>query len=253
MIKKTTNNKRNIIIAIIMTIVIIAIISFFALKNEDSNDNDNKITTNANNTKTTNSKSVDSSNKFLSILKTDIILGDKNAPVKLIEYASMSCPHCAEFYANGFENLKDYIDSGEVVFIYRDLPLNGPALAGAVAAQCYYNRIKMLKIAISITNEKYYNFVKNLYKHQEKWAFMPNFIDKLKEISAMQGGISDEELTKCFENKELQKSIIANAQEASQSLEIKATPTFIINDQIISGYKGWDVLAKAIDEKLNEK
>ncbi|MDA7705339.1 DsbA family protein [Rickettsiales bacterium] len=235
MIKRTTNTKRNIIISVIAIAIII--IAIFIFNNQNQEPEQQKIE----NSKNT-GKLIDQSNEFLSILKTDHVLGKKDAPVTIIEYASMSCPHCAEFYANGFDNLKDYIDSGEVLFIYRDLPLNGPALAGAVAAECYYNKIQQ--------DYKYHNFVKNLFKHQEKWAFMPDFIDKLKEISVIQG-ISDAELSKCLEDKDLQKSIISRAQNASKSLNIKATPTFIVNGEIVSGYKGWDILAEVINRKLD--
>jgi protein-disulfide isomerase len=239
--KEIKNNK----ILIISVIAIISIIIIFFIVN---NQNDDKQETAKITTKQVNNKNdniiIDQSNKFLEILKNDHVLGERNAKVRIIEYASMSCPHCAEFYANGFENLQAYIDSGEVSLIYRDFPLNGPALAGAVAAKCYYNKVKQ--------DYKYHNFVKTLFKHQEKWAFTPNFIEKLKEISSIQG-ISNEELTKCFEDKEMQKNIVTIAKEASTSINIKSTPTFIINGEVVSGYKGWDILSEIIDRKLEDK
>lgn len=239
--KEIKNNK---IIPISVIAIISIIIIFFIVNNQ--NDDDPEITKTA--TKQVKNKNdniiIDQSNKFLEILKDDHVLGERNAKVRIIEYASMSCPHCAEFYTNGFENLQDYIDSGEVAFIYRDFPLNGPALAGAVAAKCYYNKVKQ--------DYKYHNFVKNLFKHQEKWAFTPDFIEKLKEISSIQG-VSNEELTKCFENKEMQKNIVTITKEASASLNIKSTPTFIINGEIVGGYKGWDTLSEVIDRKLEDK
>lgn len=240
--KKTIQNNKIILISVI-AIISIGIV-FFIINNQ--NDNDPVIAKTA--TKQVKNQNnniiIDQSNKFLEILKDDHVLGERNAKVRIIEYASMSCPHCAEFYANGFENLQYYIDSGEVALIYRDFPLNGPALAGAVAAKCYYNKVKQ--------DYKYHNFVKNLFRYQEKWAFTPDFIEKLKEVSSIQG-ISNEELTKCFEDKEMQKNIVTIAKEASASLNIESTPTFIINGEMVSGYKGWDILLEIIDRKLEDK
>jgi protein-disulfide isomerase len=235
------NNKNKVtIIAIILITIIVA--TFFIINNQEEKELDqDQSQIEKEISRESENRIINESNKFLKILDDDYILGQKDAPVKVIEYASLSCPHCAEFYINGFENLKNYVDRGEVVFIYRDFPLNGPALAGSVAALCYFNKVNQ--------GYKYHNFIKNLFKNQEKWVFSPEFIEKLKEISQIYG-ISDAELTKCIEDKNMQKAIITKAKEASESLEIKSTPTFIINGEVVNGYSGWDALEGVIRRKL---
>lgn len=236
------NNKK---IFLIISSVIIVFVIFFILNNQE--DSEVMVDKKHSEVKKTvkNGTMIEASNEFLKISKDDHILGDKNAPVKIIEYASLSCPHCAEFHVNGFNQLKqDYIEQKKVALIYRDFPLNGPALAGAIAAKCYVNKVKK--------DDKYHSFITNLFKNQEKWAFLPDFMNKLKEISQIQG-LSSEEFTKCIEDNDMQKTIITKTQETSKSLQIRSTPTFIINGESISGYTGWDDLKFIIDRKLSEK
>ena len=106
------NNKNKVtIIAIILITIIVA--TFFIINNQEEKELDqDQSQIEKEISRESENRIINESNKFLKILDDDYILGQKDAPVKVIEYASLSCPHCAEFYINGFENLKNYVDRG---------------------------------------------------------------------------------------------------------------------------------------------
>ncbi len=181
---------------------------------------------------------------ILEISPSEFVLGDKSAPVTIVEYASLSCPHCASFYRDAFESLKkDYIETGKVKFVYRDFPLNQPALAAAMVAVCRVSGEEENKAEI------YHNFVKALFKTQDSWAFDPQYIDKLEAI-AMLDGMAQETFKKCLENKKLQEKILVARMSSSKSLSINSTPTFFINGEAFEGFVDYKTIKKAIDEKL---
>lgn len=175
----------------------------------------------------------------------DIIMGNKDAPITFIEYASLSCPHCASFYSDGFAKLKaEYIDTNKVKFIYRDFPLNRPALTAAALALCQVNDR-------NTDSEKYYDFIKALFKTQESWAFVENFNEKLETIAKLDG-ISTEKFNSCIKDIKLQQSILKARVDAAKILQIQSTPTFIINGEVINGYGGYEEIKMLIDKKLSD-
>ena len=177
-------------------------------------------------------------------IKTDIILGNKNAPVTIIEYASLSCPHCAAFYEEAFVKLKkEYIDTNKVKYIYRDFPLNQPALAASILSLCQFNDHK--------NPQNYYKFLEILFKAQDDWAFAEDFTEKLRNIAVLDG-ISAEKFAVCMKDSHLQEQILKSRLEAAKLLEIKSTPTFFINDEVISGYNGWKNIKNKIELHLTK-
>ena len=183
---------------------------------------------------------------LLKVKDSELFLGDKKAPVALIEYASLSCPHCAMFYREAFEKIKtEYIDSGKVKFIYRDFPLNQQALVAAMVAECRSVDEKENR------SEKYYGLVKALFKTQDSWAFDPKYTEKLESIAKLDG-MSSERFKSCIEDQKLQNKILQLRMEAAKSLQIHSTPTFFINGEISEGYVDYLTLKKLIDKKLSE-
>ena len=183
---------------------------------------------------------------LLKINSNDFILGDKNAPVEIIEYASLSCPHCAAFARESFEKLKtDYIDSNKVKFVFRNFPLNQAALTAAMFAACQAQDEKL-----QIT-EKYYSTIKALFKTQDSWAFDEKYIEKLEAISKLDG-MSSERFKSCVSNKELQEKFLAQRIEVSKVLQLKSAPTFFINGEISEGYVDYETIKKLVEKKLNE-
>lgn len=178
------------------------------------------------------------------VQESDVVLGDLSAPVTLIEYASLSCPHCASFYSEAFTTIKnEYIDTKKVKFVYRDFPLNQPALNAAMVALCHYKN--------SNNPEKYHSFIKILFRTQESWAFVPDFANKLASIAKLDG-MSEEAFNSCLKDEKLQESILKARLDAAKTLEIQSTPSFVINGELINGFGGLTEIKKIIDRKLAE-
>jgi protein-disulfide isomerase len=179
------------------------------------------------------------------ILADDFILGDKNAKVLVIEYASLSCPHCASFALEGFEKLKkEFIDSGKVKFVFRHFPLNQPALMASMLVNCSAN-------AAENRDEKFYETLKILFKTQDNWAFTQEFREKLANI-ALLDLITKEEFDKCVDSEKLQEKILKQRMAAANELQLRSTPTFFVNGEISEGYVDYVTLKKLIEKKINE-
>jgi protein-disulfide isomerase len=170
-------------------------------------------------------------------MPNDIVLGNDKAPVTIVEYSSLSCPHCAHFQAKIFPGLqKTYIDTGKAKFIHRDFPLDEPALRGAILAHC-------------ADKDRYYTFIKVLFDKQDSWAYQKNYLEVLTNIGKL-GGMSGEKIDACMKNKTIETSIIESKLAAAKTLDIKATPTFFINGEKVSGVNNVESFAKIIDKKL---
>ncbi|MBM5781836.1 MAG: DsbA family protein [Pelagibacterales bacterium] len=180
--------------------------------------------------------------ELLKPLSSDIILGDKSAPVVIIEYSSLSCPHCAAFHRESFDKIKnEYISTKKVQFIHRDFPLNQSALAASMLASCQAEG----------NPEKYYMLLKALFKTQDSWAFDQKFLEKLQSIAQLDG-MSSEKFNSCVNNQKLQETILNHRIETSKSLELKSTPTFFINGETLEGYTDYVTIKNLIDKKLSQ-
>jgi len=183
---------------------------------------------------------------LLKVSTSDIVFGDKKAPVVLIEYASLSCPHCAAFARESFEKIKtDYIDTGKVQMVYRHFPLNQPALVAAMFSICQSVENKQE------SPEKYYATLKALFRTQDSWSFDEKFSEKLEAIAKLDG-MSSERFKECVANKALQERILNTRMEAAKGLQIRSTPTFFVNGEISEGYIDYQTLKKLIEKKLSE-
>ncbi|MGD2026155.1 MAG: DsbA family protein [Methyloceanibacter sp.] len=153
----------------------------------------------------------------------DIVLGDPNADTVIVEYASMTCPHCAHFYEEVFPQLKEkYIDTGKVRFIFREFPLDGLAVAASMLARC-------------AGNDRFYPMVDGLFETQETWAVPgADGKDKLKLI-AKQAGFSEESFETCLADKELFDKIVAVRKKAHEDFGVDATPAFFVNGKRLDG------------------
>lgn len=162
-------------------------------------------------------------------------LGNKDAPVKVTEYASLSCSHCADFHKNTFPAFKEkYIDTGKVYFVYQDYPLNGPALDAAIVSRC-------------IPEDYYFKFVKFLFESQGEWAFGRGHRRKLLQNARLLGA-SEDYLEECLDSQELRLGITKSIQNAQSQFDIRSTPSFVVNDsEVILGGKSLEDFAKVID------
>ena len=167
-------------------------------------------------------------------------IGDENAPVKVDEYASLTCGHCATAHLQTLPAIKErYVDSGQVKLVYNDFPLNAAALDAAVIARC-------------LPEERYFRFIDFLFRTQDQWAFSQNYQQSLRQNAKLLGA-TDELLDFCLANQELRQGIVAHMQAMAEKFEISSTPTFVINDEeVVRGAVSAGVLGQAIDTFIKE-
>ena len=166
----------------------------------------------------------------------DIMVGSDKAPVTVIEYASMTCPHCAHFSETTFPELqKRYIDPGKVRYTLRAFPLDALAAAGFMLARCG-------------GKDKYMPIVETLFAKQSEWI-VKEPLPALKEI-AKQFGIGESEFNECLANQKLLDGIQTVRDNAVQKLGVNSTPTFFVNGKRLVGDISIDQLAKEIDAYL---
>lgn len=167
-------------------------------------------------------------------------LGSPDAPLTVVAFYSMSCPHCAWFHKNTFPQLKEkYIDTGKVRMVFRDFPLNKPAVLGAMVAHC--------------SGEKYFDVIDDLLRNQDKWVKANPVTEALKPF-ALAGGMTEEEFAACRDNQLLVDQIINSRMVATEveKIEIPQTPTFLIGDEVVSGAKSFEEFETLILAHLPE-
>ncbi len=152
----------------------------------------------------------------------EMALGDPNAPNVVIEYASMTCSHCASFHTETFGALKEkYIDTGKVYFIFREYPLDALATAAFMLARCG-------------PQERYFPLVDLMFDRQGEWAFTENPKQALLNF-VRQAGFTEESFNACLTDKELQDGVLAVKNTASNDFKVTSTPTFFINGDLHRG------------------
>ncbi len=163
---------------------------------------------------------------------TDIIYGDVNALVTIVEYMSMSCSHCAHFHQSTLPDLeKEFITTGKAKLIVRHFPLNEPAMRGSMVVECAGKNGLDPK-----------SFIKVLLEMQNKWAFSEDYLKNLKQI-ALVGGIDSAAFDSCLADKPLEATILTSRKEGEEALKIDSTPFFFINgvkyegDRTIEGFR----------------
>ena len=169
----------------------------------------------------------------------DMVKGNSDAKVTIVEYASFTCPYCATFHKEIFPQLKEqYIDTGKVKFIYREVYFDAPGLWGGLLARC-------------VSPKKYFGVVDLLYKKQSKWASGSTEKEILNELFSIgrQIGMEDEQINKCMQNKEKSLKMIDAYLENSKIDKITSTPSLVINGKLLKPNNFSD-LAVEIDKIL---
>ena len=150
----------------------------------------------------------------------EMALGDEKAPVTIIEYASMTCPHCATFHMSTYPELKKrYIDTGKVRFIFREFPLDQLAAAGFMLARC-------------AGPDKYFPLIETLFAQQQTWV-VQRPLQPLLTI-ARQAGFSEQSFNECLKNQEVLDGI-EDVRQRAMKLNVQSTPTFFINGKLHRG------------------
>jgi protein-disulfide isomerase len=170
----------------------------------------------------------------------DIVLGSDKAPVTIIEYASMTCPHCAHFSETTFPELKKrYIDTGKVRFIFREFPFDKIAAAAFMLARC---------AAQQGGSERYMAVVETLFAKQDEWV-NDHPLQPLQTI-AKQLGFSEESFKACLTNQQVLNDVEAVRDRAVNKFGVNSTPTFFVNGNKVVGDVPIETLAKQIDPYL---
>jgi protein-disulfide isomerase len=167
----------------------------------------------------------------------DVALGPESAKVTIVEYASLTCSHCAAFHKDTWPELKKrYVDTGQVRFILREFPLDPLAKAGFMLARCD-------------GEAKYYPITDLLFDQQSVWAFSKKPLDALQQMMR-QAGFSKEKFESCLQDQKLYDAVDAVRKRGEEKFKVTSTPTFFINGQRVSGNMSIDELEKILKPLL---
>ena len=169
----------------------------------------------------------------------DMAMGSETAPVTIVEYASLTCPHCKAFGETTFPELKKrYIDTGKVRYIFREFVLNDVDMLAIALARC-------------VSNEAYFPFIQTLFEKQEQWA-TESPVQPLLALTK-QAGMSEQKFNECISNQQIVDNIVAQRDRASDKFRVNSTPTFFINGERRSGSLSITELESAMKPYLTEK
>jgi protein-disulfide isomerase len=165
----------------------------------------------------------------------DRSLGKADAPVVVIEYASATCPHCAEFHERVLPEIrKDFIDAGKVRFIFREFPLDNLAMAAFVLARC-------------VPEDKFFPTIDVMFKRQKLWMKTPK--DELFRVMQL-AGMDQAAFDACLKREDLAKGIYESAMKATNDFGVKGTPAIFVNGRKVDGYKEYPDIKAVIEQEL---
>jgi protein-disulfide isomerase len=169
----------------------------------------------------------------------DRVLGQADAAVVMVEYASATCPHCAEFHEKVLPLIKtEYIDTGKVRFIFREFPLDDLAMGAFMLARC-------------LPDDKYFPTIDMMFRRQETWMKSANPADELFKIMQL-SGMDQPAFEACLKRRDLSNAIFESSKKASEDFEIKGTPAIFVNGQMIDGHKEMTEVKAAIDAAIKK-
>ena len=170
----------------------------------------------------------------------DVVQGKADAPVTIVEYASMTCPHCAHFHATVYPWLvKTYVDTGKVKFILREFPLDPLAAAAFMLARCE-------------GPDKRNAVVDLLFDQQQSWAYTDKPLEALRN-SLRLTGMSKDQFDTCLKDQKLQDQVYEVSDRGTKKFGVSATPTFFVNGEKVTGEVTEQSLAKILDPLVAKK
>jgi protein-disulfide isomerase len=170
------------------------------------------------------------------VTDADYTLGKADAPLTFIEYASMTCPHCAQFSTVVLPKLKEqYVDKGYVRYVFREYPIDRVALTASVVGRC-------------LPKDAYIPYIELMYSELMTWVRSDDPRNALKEM-ARRAGMSGDEFEKCLSTDTDAKRVLAVQQKAMKDYCVGGTPTFLLNGKVIAS---GEILWSTLDEKLRE-
>lgn len=171
---------------------------------------------------------------LLAVQPGDHVLGDPNAPITLIEYASLTCPHCAHFSREILPEVKKkWIDTGKVKLVYRDFPLDQVAAKAAQIAEC-------------AGKDRYFGVIDLIFRGQPTWASAADPVAELAKPLRI-AGMGEAEIKACLANEAMSNAVIAD-YTSGEALGVNSTPTLIINGQLYPGARSVEELDGIFDK-----
>ena len=168
-------------------------------------------------------------------------IGNSNAKIAVKVFSSLTCPHCANFHKNIFEDLKkEYIDKGIVKFEHHGFPLDLAALNAEIIVRCH------------VDNKKKFQLLGEIYKKQNQWAVgsdINTINESIKKIG-LDSGLNRNKMDKCLNNENVQDQILNERIEAQKKYKIQSTPTIYINEKKYEGKHEYKQFKKAIEKLL---
>lgn len=165
----------------------------------------------------------------------DHVLGKDDAPITIIEYASLTCPACAAFHADSLPQIKaNWIEEGKAKLVYRHFPLDALALRAAAVANC-------------IEGNRYFAFLDALYTNQQRWTRSDDPLAALGKLAAL-AGVGEERFQTCVGDEAEMNRILKAAQEGREEFGIEATPTIIVNGKKLEGARRYEDFEKIFNE-----
>ncbi len=165
----------------------------------------------------------------------DEVMGKQDAPITIIEYSSLTCPHCAVFHKKTLPEIRtNWIDTGKAKLILRDFPLDPLAQAAAMIAHC--------------SGDRYFAFINAFFESQEQWARAPSPLAAMKTIAKL-GGMSEDQVDKCLDDRTLLNEINARKDDGQARYNIDSTPSFIIGGKLYSGDMSYEQFDKLLVEQ----
>jgi len=172
----------------------------------------------------------------LRVVDGDRILGAPDAPITIIEYSSLTCPHCAAFHREALPQIKkEWIDKGKVRLVYRHFPLDGLGLRAAAVANC-------------IEGERYFAFINVLFENQQRWARADDPVKTLGQYATL-AGLSQKRFKACVTDQAEMDRIVAGAKRARESYKVESTPTLFIDGHKFPGarpFSAYEAIFQAI-------
>ena len=171
----------------------------------------------------------------------EMVQGDKDAPIEMIEYASFTCPHCATFHANVYPKLKiNYIDKGFVKFVYREVYFDKYGMWASMIARC-------------AGQDKFFGMTDQIYRKQSDWARAESdiaIVTQLRKIGLL-AGLDETQLNLCLQDGVKLRALVEWYSKNAKRDEIKSTPTLVINGEKYSN-QSYENLTEILDEILGK-
>lgn len=173
------------------------------------------------------------------LYEDDRILGSAEAPVTILEYSSLTCPHCANFHKNTLPQVKaEWIDAGRARLVYRHYPLDQLALRAAAVANC-------------MQGDSFFGFLDVLFQNQEKWSHSDDPMQVLQQYAAL-AGLGPDEFAACASDQAEMTRILEKQTQGRDRYSIASTPSFVVNGTTVVGAQSYDEFKAALEQAASK-